>query len=128
MISSTTRAAIRLLVCLAISGCLCSDQVTSEATSPDGMLTATVFVRNCGATTDFVSKVSLHPKLEGFKDERTLVFVAHGGQPISASWKGPRSLTVECTGCARPDVSYQVTTVGDIDILYLLGSSSAAPR
>ena len=119
---------VAFLVCL-LSGCgLCSDTVVSEVTSPDGAMTATWFVRNCGATTEFSSIVSVHRKSEGFRNERDIVFVVAFRPQLSLTWTGRRTLSVECEGCLRANVFRKVTALGSIDIVYPQGSTSSLTR
>jgi hypothetical protein len=56
---------------LVTSGCvkLCENQTLSEHPSPDGRLNVVVFERNCGATTPFVTHVSLLDSDERLDDD-----------------------------------------------------------
>ncbi len=117
-----SRTSGRYTVCLLVSlllGCHnCSDQVVSELMSPDAALTATSFVRNCGATTDFSSQVSVHGESAGFREDREIVFIARGRHDLVVSWTGPKALSVRCLSCARKDVFRQVAALGNIDITF----------
>jgi len=113
-----------IAICLLWACGLCEDQMISEATSPDGILVATAFVRNCGATTDFSSMVSVHKKSDGFRDDRDIIFVAKGRHDIAANWNGPNTLSIRCNSCIRTEIFRQVTILGSIDIVYQLGSTS----
>ena len=114
-----------LLACL-LAGCNpCSDEIVSETTSPDGVLTATSFVRNCGATTDFSSIVSIHRKSEGFGNDDDIVFVVKGQYELTPNWTDAKTLSIECYGCVRANIFRQVSALGSIDMVYQLGS---APR
>jgi hypothetical protein len=44
---------------LAVSGCLCSDEVVLEKVSPDGRHVATVIRRDCGATTSYATHLRI---------------------------------------------------------------------
>lgn len=102
-------------------GCnVCADQVVSQADSPDAVLAITSFVRNCGATTDYSSMVSVHRKSEGFRDEQDVVFVAKGRHDLSIKWTRPRALLIACSSCKRKQIFRQVTALGDIDVAYQL--------
>ena len=96
----------------------CSDQVVSHTDSPDAVLTVTSFVRNCGATTDYSSKVSVHRKSEGFRDEQDVIFVVKGRHDLSINWTGPRALSIACSSCGRRETFRQLTALGDIDVAY----------
>lgn len=121
-------SAAALLACL-MSGCgLCSDEVASEVVSPDGVLAATWFVRNCGATTDFSSIVSVHRKSEGYRDDQDIVFVVAGRAHLVITWIGPNTLSIECADCRRADIFRQVAAFGSVDIMCQLPSSSVPDR
>ena len=111
---------------LALSACgVCSDQVLSESSPDGGGVTATVFVRNCGATTDFSTIVSLHGSKDGFRSDRDVVFVVKGRPEVKATWDGPRTLAITCPGCLRANIYRQVTAVADMDIIYAVAASTA---
>ena len=83
-----------VLALLAISaGCsddLCSNAVVAQVKSPDGLRTAFLFERDCGATTDFTTQVAVL-RAESLPDSAGNVFVAdsdHGAAP-GAAWGGP---------------------------------------
>jgi hypothetical protein len=99
----------------------CSDEVTAEITSPDATLSATSFVRDCGATTAYSSIVSVHKKSAGFRDDNEIVFVANGRHDLAVSWIGPRVLSIRCNSCMRKDIFRQVTVLGHIDVAFELG-------
>ena len=79
-----------VFLALLLSGCsdLCSVDVLSESNSPDGKYIATVFERNCGATTPFVRVVSLRHADSEFSSEEDddWVFTIHGQSDIRTSW------------------------------------------
>jgi hypothetical protein len=111
-------AFLSLLAALSQAGCgLCSDEVQAELVSPDNALKATWFIRDCGATTDFSTIVSVHRPDNGYRDAGDFVFVAKGRKQLRVAWTGPSKLTVECTGCQRKDVFRRVTLLGNVDIV-----------
>jgi len=62
----------------------CENEILTELPSPDGRLIAVVFERDCGATTDFSTQVSVLPKASRLPDQGGNVFVAdtnHGAVP-----------------------------------------------
>lgn len=79
-----------VFLALFLSGCsdLCSVDLLSESKSPDGNYIASVFERNCGATTPFVRVVSLRHTGSGFAPEEDddWVFTIHGQSDINVSW------------------------------------------
>jgi hypothetical protein len=103
----------------------CSDTPKSKATSADGRLMANVYERNCGATTDFSSMVSVQSTSDKFRAEEGLLFVAKGRYDLSVAWTGPRTLLITCTSCSRSNVFREVAALGDIDVKYSLGPGQA---
>lgn len=114
-------ALICSVVCLASCG-LCSDALKSSAVSPDGRLVANVSERNCGATTDFVTRVNVQSRSERFHPDEGLVFVASGSFDVSVAWTGARTLVINCPRCSRHEVARQVVVLGSIDVAYKIGT------
>ena len=106
--------------CLAsLMGCTqCSNTVESTAVSPDGQLAARVSERNCGATTDYSSVVTLQRPSDKFEPDDGVLFVAKGQHRISVRWTADKELLVTCTSCSRKDVFREVTVTGEIDVRY----------
>jgi hypothetical protein len=70
---------------------LCRNTVVATIASPDRRHRAVVFERNCGATTDFSTQVTLDPLLSMHPFGGGNLWIAdadHGAAP-SASWGGP---------------------------------------
>ncbi len=104
---------------LLMSGCnLCSDTIKSGSVSQDNALKATVFIRDCGATTDFSTIVSLHRPNSGYRDEANFIFVAKGEHPLHVEWNNSHKLILECASCQRKDIFREVVKLGKIDIEY----------
>ncbi len=80
-----------VLLCL-ITACTCNNQTTASAISTQGEHSATVAIRNCGATTDYSTVVLLdRPWCEGGDK----VLVAYEGRvPIRVRWKTATTLEV----------------------------------
>ena len=109
---------LTLLAILPPVGCgPCSDEVRAEAVSTDKALKATWFIRNCGATTDFSTIVSVHRPDDSYRDQGDFVFVARGERRLRLAWTGPMQLTIECPACQRSDIFRRVTVLGNIDIV-----------
>lgn len=81
---------LHVLLVLFLSDCsdLCCVDLLSESNSPDGKYVATVFERNCGATTPFVRVVGLRHAGSGFApdEDDDWVFTIHGQSDIYVSW------------------------------------------
>ena len=67
---------------------LCGNELINETPSPNGKYTASVFERNCGATTPFIRVVSLRLSGAKFNPEETenWVFIIHAQADIRALW------------------------------------------
>ena len=105
----------------------CSNSVISKSVAPDGKMTAISFQRNCGATTDFATLVSLLKNGEDLNDDDAIVFVAdtnHGAAPDNSSggptvvtrWTSSRTLVVSYNSLAR--VFDHKTKFGPVSIEY----------
>ena len=88
----TWRLLVGLGAAASVGGCLgpCDDEIVARIASPDGRKDALVFVRNCGATTDLSTQVSI-VAANGSPTEGVVVFVAESDEPGArrASWGGP---------------------------------------
>jgi len=65
---------------------MCGNQVLAEHPSPNNKLKVVTFQRDCGATTDFSTQVSILPSANALKNESGNIFVAdtnHGAAPAS---------------------------------------------
>ncbi len=84
----------------------CDDQITREAASDDDKFIATLYVRNCGATTDYSSIVSLREKTSEFDGDAdaNIIFVAKGRQTIGFNWVSPNEIRVQCNTCVSGDI------------------------
>lgn len=101
----------------ALQGCSlfsCGDEVTARAVSPDRRWLAAVLVRNCGATTDFATHVTIVEAADE-PDDSGDIFVAEaggapqapkGGPEIRLRWLGPDHLLVAYD--VRAEVFHQV--------------------
>ena len=65
----------------------CGNTLVQSHAAPSGGLTAVVFERNCGATTDFTTQVSLLAARDA-PNGKGNVFIADGGSK-PAPWGGP---------------------------------------
>jgi hypothetical protein len=109
---------VALGVAALLTGCGCSNKFIAGADSPDGTLRATVFERDCGATTDFSRIVSISGKEEDFNRENSFVFVVKGEKDIQLQWTGRRQLSVECRACTKTVVFKQLTALREVEIKY----------
>ena len=80
-------------------GGMCGNDVVARVPSPDGRLEAVVFQRDCGATTDFSTQVSVVRAGGSLPDAGGNLLVATGGPPgpgggpvVRAEWAGATRL------------------------------------
>jgi hypothetical protein len=110
-----------LLSNLVCCGCLtirCSDDVKANSSSPDDKYIATLYERNCGATTDFTTIVNLRSSKEKFDSEKGDIVIIEGRRQVNILWKDERTLQVECKDCRSEDMFKRESVWGDIEILY----------
>lgn len=74
----------------------CSDTILAEEKSPDGRYIATLFERDCGATTDFSTIVNLREINSKFDPDDGTIFVVSGRHPVKLIWKSEVELLVIC--------------------------------
>jgi hypothetical protein len=94
-----------IMLCLAsaiLGGCLfdCGDTINLEKTSPEQKYVATVFERDCGATTDYSTIVVLRRFKRSFDPESGRIFIVKGRVPVTLTWTDPNRLLVKCPECA----------------------------
>jgi hypothetical protein len=79
---------------------LCGNELVTEAASPDGRYIATIFERDCGATTPHISVVSL--RLSGARfdpeEDKDWVFTIHGQSDVKVLWVADRNLKITYSG------------------------------
>jgi hypothetical protein len=113
-----------ILLCLgACSSPLCSSKTVTSLRSPTGEHRAVMFMRECGATTDFTTQVSIDPQIWQWVGN---VFVADaydggrredwGGPWADIRWTGPNELLVTYDRHAR--VFDRNAAVGDVKVTY----------
>jgi hypothetical protein len=117
------------IILLLSTGCadLCNNSIISQVPSPDNKYKIIIFTRDCGATTDFSTQVSLLPYKELLKNITGNIFVAdsnhgkaetwkHGGPKVSASWNTNNEIVLTISINAR--ISKAIKTIRDIKISY----------
>ena len=107
---------ITLALFLVASGCSCADNPIGTAVSPDKKYTATAIVRNCGATTGYVTIVSvsgpgLGPNLFNRNDALTI----KGESQVTLRWSADRELEIGGSFFSE-DIGDLQKTLGEISI------------
>jgi hypothetical protein len=123
-----SRLAILLVVGLIVlcGGCgscgMCRNYEVVRLKSPDGVLDAVLYQRDCGATTDFSTQVSIVISGRGLPDAPANVFIADanhgvapraswGGPPATIAWQGNRDVIVRYHPASRVGRAYKEVNV-----------------
>jgi hypothetical protein len=124
---ATNKLALVLLTYYAaflLSCSTCEDKVKVRVPAGDGQIVATVFERNCGATTDLSTLVNLQTTSSRFDANAGRLFIIKGRYDITLNWATPKHLVITCRGCQRHDIFREVAVEGDIDVTYDFSSSA----
>jgi hypothetical protein len=112
---------IALLLCT--TACLdpCGNQVVNETMSPDKRMRAVIFERDCGATTDFNTQISILGENESLPHAGGNVFVEdsdHGASKYWAEvrWDSPERMVVRYPARAR--IFHKEARVKGVSITY----------
>jgi hypothetical protein len=97
----------------------CEDTIKTEVKSPDGKYVATLYERDCGATTDFSTIVNLRDSSARFKGDDLGVVILKGQHKLDLVWDGNRKLRLQCHDCRTDDIFKQEKVWKDIDISFL---------
>ncbi len=82
---------------------MCGHEIDDIVVSPDKLTTAYVYTQDCGATTDFVRKVSLVESGraleadERFSEEGSVIYFNEGNDPALLKWTSRNDLVVTAT-------------------------------
>ena len=107
-----------LLIGVSAAGCgeICSNEPATVVPSPNGKSKAVVFHRNCGATTDPNTQVSVLPAYSKLPNIPGNALVLDADAPREVKWTSDTSLSVSGLGAAR--VSNQQQVVSGVSIAY----------
>ncbi|MBY0551117.1 MAG: hypothetical protein K2W95_27810 [Candidatus Obscuribacterales bacterium] len=72
---------------------MCGNKVVSEVVSPDGQLKAVIFTRDCGATTDYSTHVSILNASDQLRNDGGNAFAMDEGE-LDLRWTGNRTLVL----------------------------------
>lgn len=73
----------------------CGNTVKDEVPSPSGSYIATITERNCGATTDFSTLVSLHDARKSFDPRKQKPVLVLVGRPhVDLTWNADNELAI----------------------------------
>jgi len=114
----TAVIALALATCLAACSSPCGDDSISHTPSPNGKLTATVFIRDCGAGAPAATKVTIHSPSQRYDKKAEVVFTARHEQNVRVSWQDDSHLLVECITCREGDLGLQAKAVNSVTVSY----------
>ena len=79
---------------------VCDNKLREEVPSPNGEYVVSIIERNCGATTPFMSLVSIRRSDSSFdaEDYENWVFTIEGKSNIAVSWEENKKLKITYTG------------------------------
>ena len=108
-------------------GSMCANEVLAESPSPDGTFKAIVYERDCGATSDFSTQISVLRSWRSLSNSSGNAFVSdsnHGAAPsgpgggpeVRLEWASPTDLIVSRHRLAR--VFLAEPQVGRVNIRY----------
>lgn len=96
--------------------CQNTSLVSSE--SPSHKVVATVFERNCGATTDFSRMVSLSSPGSDIFDDRRVVYIVNGQHDVEIEWADADTVRITCSTCADKDIFRKSVKIDNVEIVY----------
>jgi hypothetical protein len=95
-INSVIFAAAVLLATTAAGCGLCGNEDEVRVQSPDGKHVAYSYLRNCGATTGYVTMVDMETP---GRSDGINAYSADGAHELTLRWASPQELRIECRGC-----------------------------
>jgi hypothetical protein len=100
LMGSKTYLAVAAVIAttLLVSCGLCGDTELEAVASPAGTFTAVAYTRDCGATTQFVTRVDM--RTHGYKVSRSHTVLIVEGQPrLTLNWISDSSVRISCRDC-----------------------------
>ncbi len=100
-----------------LAGCsLCGNDIGYEEKSPSGKLKAVAFERDCGATTDFTTQISILRGDEKLPNEAGNLFMANGNLKVRIKWEAEDKLVITYPSDAK--VGRKQPTQSGVSIRY----------
>ena len=84
-----------MFVVISTACSMCGNEPINKEISPDGEHVAITFVRNCGATTQFTTHVSILDMPGNLPNEAGNLYRAEGKQPVSVRWESNEQLIID---------------------------------
>lgn len=124
--NSREESGVRRLIigvfCIIAAGCfgpVCGNVVLEESISPDGKKVASLFERNCGATTNYVQVVIIRESESSFEGNKTedFIFTMTGQQKIEIQWENANHLVIKRPSNAN-DIFKELKSWEGIEVSY----------
>ncbi len=97
---------------VALCGCIdpCGDEILQTVVSPDQRTVATIYVRDCGATTSEVTHVHLHGRFGWFSNEDwdNVVLSLRYRHSLKIQWQGSSRLVITCDQPAKDGETFRM--------------------
>jgi hypothetical protein len=96
-----------LVACIVLYGCGCENDIVSEIKSPDEKLKVVVFERDCGATTNFSTQISILRSAQSLPSGAGNLFIADdNNHAVPLGSKGTIKITLNWESSASLSISY----------------------
>jgi len=126
--SIQVRAGVLLGTAFALTTCgnMCGDEKLQDAKTPDGRYISTVYIRDCGATTDYVTHVQIRDSSSSFNSEDWdgVVLTAKYRNVFRLIWKDNNHLAVACMECKAENILRTTSHWRDITIVTEFGTAN----
>ena len=107
--------AIMVFLLLCLNGCSlnltgdCAETTKAQTVSPDGKYVATVYERDCGATTDFSTIVNVRLSNAKFSEKEGDIFIVRGQPTVNLTWESSTGLKISCTSCDKSNLFWPLS-------------------
>jgi len=99
----------------------CRDTILLENVSPDKKWILTAFIRDCGATTDYSTIISIREQGKWFDSKRDpILFVVSGKEQLNIKWENERRVVIEHQ---LGRIFRQETKWNNLQVTYRLGKN-----
>ena len=106
-------------IMIGAAGCfLCSTEVVQRVPSPTGDHTAVVSLVNCGATTSYVTQVTIDSGVDRKAQRALAIESIEGARPTDLTLAWSDAQTLDVTFDMRMSIGYMKTQIGAVSIRY----------
>lgn len=108
---------------------ICSNEIVKELISPDNKTKVILFQRDCGATTDFSTQISIISAHEDLPNDGGNIFVTEGHpneNDIEITWLSPTKLAIRNI-LPKNEIHKKELKCNNIQIIYSNGENGSEP-